>query len=484
MTDPLGVVIIGAGFGGIGMAIRLRQAGIDDFTILEKATDLGGTWRDNTYPGAACDIPSHLYSFSWAPKFDWTRKYPPQEEILDYLRNCAKDYGVLRSIQFGVGVVKAVFDEGNAVWHLRTDRGDELTCRVLISSCGQLNRPAYPDIPGKSEFAGTTFHSARWDHACDLSDKRVAVIGTGASAIQFVPHVAAGAGRVTVFQRSAPYVIAKPDRPYGGWEQRLLSLVPALHTLSRARQYAMQEYLALGFVRYPKLMKVLTTRFRKTLTGQVADSEMRRRLTPDYTIGCKRILISNDYYPAITRPNVSVVTEPIARIGAHGVSTEDGRDHDADVIIFGTGFESQGFLAPMAVRGVAGRELNDAWRDGAEAYLGITVSGFPNLFLLYGPNTNLGHNSIIYMLESQFAYVLGCVKAIRAGLTSIDVRPDIQDAFNSDLRQRLRQTVWATGCTSWYQDETGKITNNWPGFTFVYRRATRRPNPRDFVIRT
>jgi cation diffusion facilitator CzcD-associated flavoprotein CzcO len=467
MTDPFGVVIIGAGFGGIGMAIRLRQAGIDDFTVLEKAADLGGTWRDNTYPGAACDIPSHLYSFSWAPKFDWSRKYPPQQEILDYLRNCAETSGVLSRIRFGVGVVETTYDEGRALWRVRTDRGDEITARVLVSACGQLNRPALPDIPGIDTFTGTTFHSARWDHGCDLAGRRVAVIGTGASAIQFVPHVAAAAGAVTVFQRSAPYVIAKPDRPYGRREQRLLARVPALHSLSR----------------YPKLMSVLTTRFRKTLTGQVADERMRRTLTPGYTIGCKRILISNDYYPAVTRPDVEVVTERIERIGPNGVSTADGREHRADVIIFGTGFESHRFLAPMTVRGVAGRELDDAWRDAAKAYLGITVAGFPNLFLMYGPNTNLGHNSIIYMLESQFAYVLGCVKAIRTGLASIDVRPDVQRGFNTDLRERLRRTVWATGCTSWYREASGKITNNWPGFTFTYRKATRRPNPRDFVIR-
>ncbi|MFG2005322.1 flavin-containing monooxygenase [Spirillospora sp. NPDC048911] len=482
------VLIIGSGFGGIGMAIRLKRAGVHDFVVLEKADELGGTWRDNTYPGAACDVPSHLYSFSFERKTDWTRRFPPQREILDYLWHCARKYGVLPHIRFGTEVTEARFDAGegdsNAVWRVSTSGGDELTARVLISACGQLNRPALPAVEGRESFAGPSFHSARWDHGVDLGGKRVAVIGTGASAIQIVPEIAREAGRLTLFQRSAPYVIDKPDRPYRRWEKALFAGVPGAYELSRARIYATYESRALGFVKYPRLMELLEKGFRKGLNEQIPDRALREALVPGYPMGCKRILVSSDYYPALTRPNVDLVTDPIARVTPAGVMTEDGTEHETDVIVYATGFHSTEFLAPMKIRGMAGKELNDAWRHGAEAHLGITVSGFPNLFLLYGPYTNLGHNSIIYMLESQFSYVMGCLRALRdADLDWIDLRPDVLDAFGREMRERLRSTVWEAGCVSWYMNEEGKVVNNWPGFTFAYRRATRRPDPRDFRAR-
>jgi cation diffusion facilitator CzcD-associated flavoprotein CzcO len=477
MAEPLSVVIVGAGFGGIGMAIRLRRAGIDDFVVLEKSAELGGTWRDNTYPGAACDVPSHLYSFSFERKTDWSRRFPPQREILDYLRHCAAKYGI--EPRFGTAVEEAAFDAADGVWRVRTADGEELTARALITACGQLNRPAFPPIP--SEFRGTAFHSSRWDHSCDLRGKRVAAIGTGASAIQFVPHVAELASRVYLFQRTPPYVMQKPDRPYRAWEQRLLRGLPILHTLSRVKSYAQYESRGLGFVLKPALMKRYADLFRRQLAEQVPDPELRGALTPEYVMGCKRILISNDYYAALTRPNVELVTDPISRLSEGGVVTADGREREVDAVIYGTGFETHGFLAPMAVRGLEGRDLNEAWRDGAEAYLGITVSGFPNMFMLYGPNTNLGHNSIIYMLESQFNYIEGCLRTLRRA-KYIDVRPDVQRAYNRDLHRRFEHTVWNTGCTSWYKNADGKIVNNWPGFTFTYRRATRRPDPRDFHV--
>ncbi|MEU5879144.1 NAD(P)/FAD-dependent oxidoreductase [Spirillospora sp. NPDC047279] len=480
------VVIIGSGFGGIGMAIRLKQAGIDDVVILEKAGELGGTWRDNTYPGAACDVPSHLYSFSFERKTDWTRRFPPQPEILDYLWHCARKYDVLRHIRFGTEVTEARFDAGGgkAVWRISTGDGAELSARVLVSACGQLNRPTLPEIDGIETFTGPSFHSARWDHGLDLTGKRVAVIGTGASAVQIVPEIAKDAAAVRLFQRSAPYVIDKPDRPYRGWEKALLAAVPGVYELSRAKIYALYESRALGFIKYPGLMKVMERRFRKSLDEQVPDPGLRAALVPGYPMGCKRILISNDYYPALTRPGVDLVTDPIARVTPAGVTTRDGTEHEVDVIVYATGFLSTDFLAPMKITGRDGRDLDDAWRDGAEAHLGITVSGFPNLFLLYGPYTNLGHNSIIYMLESQIRYVLGCVEALRgAGLDWIDVRPDVLDAFGREMQERLRSTVWEAGCDSWYMNADGKVVNNWPGFTFAYRRATRRPDPRDFHAR-
>ncbi|MBO2453804.1 NAD(P)/FAD-dependent oxidoreductase [Actinomadura barringtoniae] len=475
------VVIIGGGFGGIGMAIRLRQAGIEDFVILEKADGLGGTWRDNTYPGAACDVPSHLYSFSFEPKTDWSRRFPAQPEILEYLWHCARKYGVLSHIRFGTEVTEARFEDG--FWRVSTGEG-ELVSRVLISACGQLNRPTLPSIEGRESFDGPSFHSARWDHGVELAGKRVAIIGTGASAIQIVPEIAEKVGHLSLFQRSAPYVIEKPDRPYRGWEKALFAAVPSVQGMSRAKIYALYESRALGFVKYPRLMEVMRRKFIKGLGEQVPDAGLRKALVPDYPMGCKRILISNDYYPALSRSNVELVTDGIARITPGGVTTEDGREHEVDVLIYATGFLSTEFLSPMKVVGRGGRELNDAWKHGAEAHLGITVNGFPNLFLLYGPYTNLGHNSIIYMLESQIRYVMGCLDAMRrAGLESIEVRADVQDAFGKEMQERLHSTVWEAGCDSWYMTSEGKVVNNWPGFTFAYRRATRRPDPRDFQAR-
>lgn len=477
MSRPVSVVIVGAGFGGIGLAIRLKRAGIDDVTVLEKAGRLGGTWRDNDYPGAACDIPSHLYSFSFERRRDWSRRYPTQEEILAYLDDCAAKYGIVP--RFGAEVAEAVFDEPHGLWRIRTTSGEVLTARALVAACGQLNRPAYPAFP--DDFAGAAFHSARWNHAYDLRGKRVAVIGTGASAIQFVPHVAERAAQVHVFQRTPPYVVDKSDRPYTPWERRLLRWLPGLRTLDRARTYARLETRVLAFATAPRLMRIAERGFRRRLAEQVPEPDLRAAVTPGHVMGCKRVLLSDDYYATLRRPDVELVTEPISRLSATGVVTADGRERPVDAVIYGTGFRTQDFVAPMNVRGPHGRDLNDAWRDGAEAYLGIVVSGFPNLFLLYGPNTNLGHSSIIYMLESQFAYITGCVRAL-SRVRHIDVRPGTQDAFNREIQRRFRDTVWTSGCASWYLNEAGRVVNNWPGFTFAYRRATRRPDPRDFRV--
>jgi cation diffusion facilitator CzcD-associated flavoprotein CzcO len=477
MSEPLSVVIVGAGFGGIGLAIRLRRAGVRDVTVLEKAAELGGTWRDNVYPGAACDIPSNLYSFSFERGHDWSRRFPLQEEILGYLRACAAKYGIRP--RFGAEVEEATFDEDRGLWRVRTTAGEEFTARALVTACGQLNRPAYPGFP--NAFGGTAFHSSRWNHDYDLGGKRVAVIGTGASAIQFLPYVAERAETVHVFQRTPPYVVDKADRPYARWERGLQRWVPGLRTLSRASTYARLEARGLAFITAPRLMGRVEGAFRRRLAEQVADPVLRSALTPGYVMGCKRVLLSDDYYATLNKPGVELVTEPIERLSETGVVTRDGREREVDAVIYGTGFRAQAFVAPMRVRGLGGQELNEAWRDGAEAYLGIAVSGFPNLFLTYGPNTNLGHNSIIYMLESQFNYIVGCVRALTRA-KYIDVRPDVQNAFNRALQYRFRDTVWASGCESWYMNEDGKIVNNWPGYTFAYRRATRRPDPGDFRV--
>jgi cation diffusion facilitator CzcD-associated flavoprotein CzcO len=473
MTESVSVVIIGAGFGGIGMAIRLKMAGFTDVIVLEKAGDLGGTWRDNTYPGAACDTPSRLYCFSFERGPGWSRRFATQPEILGYLRHCAGKYGI--EPRYGTEVEEAVYDDGH--WRIRTTRGEHYTARALIMACGQLNRPKYPAFP--NTFAGPHFHSARWDHDCEIAGRRVAVVGTGASAIQFVPHLAEQAGRLYVFQRTPAYVLVKADREYAAWERRLLGRLPFLNTLSRAKEYATYEARGLAFITFPRLLARYSERVRRALAEQIADRRLAQALTPDYVMGCKRVLISNDYYRALVRDNVEVITEPIERLTEHGVRTDDGREHEVDVVVYGTGFHAHGL--PITVRGAGGRDLADAWHGGAEAYLGITVSGFPNLFLLYGPNTNLGHNSIIYMLESQFAYIEGCLRAL-AGVRSLDVRADVQERFNRAVQRDFRDTVWSTGCTSWYRDAEGRNISNWPGYTFAYRRATRRPDLADFHV--
>ncbi|MQA96288.1 MAG: SidA/IucD/PvdA family monooxygenase [Streptosporangiales bacterium] len=478
---PLSVLIIGAGFGGVGMAIRLTQAGVRDFVVVEKGDGPGGTWRDNTYPGAACDIPSHLYSFSFEPKTDWSRRYPSQGEILDYLRHCVRKYRLEPHIRYGTAVTSAEYGDEAGVWTVRTESGDDYRARVVVSACGQLNRPRYPDLPGREDFAGTAFHSARWRHDHDLTGRRVAVIGTGASAIQFIPPVAEQAERTYVFQRSAPYVIAKPDRPYGTTERTLLRAMPGLRALTRGWQYAQHEARAVGFVTFTRALRPYEAGFRRRLGKEVPDPERRRALLPDYPIGCKRVLISNDFYPAMNRPDVELVTDPIERLSADGVVTADGT-YAVDTVIYGTGFQATDFLAPMKIIGRGGAELAETWRSGAHAYLGLAVSGFPNMFLLYGPNTNLGHNSIIYMLESQFRYVLGCLDLMRrTGLRALEVRPEVADAYDRRLRRLFGRTIWDQGCTSWYKTADGRITNNWPGYTFAYRRRTRRPDPEAFL---
>lgn len=477
----LPVLIIGSGFAGLGLAIRLQQAGIEDFLLLEKAEEVGGTWRDNSYPGAACDVPSHLYSFSFEPKADWSRTFAPQAEIQGYLLHCVEKYRLRSRIRCRSEVVAAAFDASAGVWRVSLGDGEVLLARALVTACGQLNRPAYPKILGIERFRGEAFHSARWRHDLDLSGKRVAVIGTGASAIQFVPQIQPRVARLQLFQRSAAYVLAKPDRAYRPWEQALMRRWPLLQRIDRGLKYLQHEARALAFTLFPALMKPIGLSFKRHLARSVADAGLRRRLTPDYPLGCKRILISNDYYPALAQANVQVVNEGIREIGEDSLVTGDGQRHACDVLIYATGFLATDFLAPMQITGLDGRELNQAWQAGAEAYKGISVSGFPNLFMLYGPNTNLGHNSIVYMLESQFNYVLGCIRALQApGLRYLDVKAEVQARYNRRIEAHAHRTVWAQGCTSWYKTASGKNTNNWPGFTFSYRHLTRAPELNDY----
>lgn len=479
-TTP-SVIIIGTGFGGLCMAIQLRNAGIETFTLLEKASGVGGTWRDNTYPGAACDVQSHLYSFSFEPKHDWSRKFGLQPEILDYMQHCVEKYDLAGHIQFNNEVASAVFNEATNTWTVTTTDGESQTADIIVTATGQLNQPAWPNIPGLDTFAGTTFHSARWDHNYDLSGKNVGVIGTGASAIQFVPEIVPKVRALSLFQRSAAWVLPKPDRPFYKWEQALFQKVPAWDRIYRSLIYWKNESRALAFTRFNSLLELFAWQAKRFAKHQVRDPEKFRHLIPDYKIGCKRILISNDWYSAVDQSHVELVTTGIERVVEEGLITTDGALHRLDTIILGTGFAASDFLSPMEITGRNGASLNQAWATGSEAYKGITVSGFPNLFMLYGPNTNLAHNSIVYMLESQVRYVLDCINTLSATPgTAMDVKPDRLKTFSEGVQTKLKDSVWESGCHSWYLDSDGKNTVNWPGFTFTYRKATREVNPDDY----
>jgi cation diffusion facilitator CzcD-associated flavoprotein CzcO len=475
------VAIIGTGFGGLAAAVRLKQAGIDDLVLFEKSGDVGGVWRDNTYPGAACDVPSHLYSLSFAPKPDWSRRFAPQSEIHQYLRDVARDFDVLRHVRFGTEVVAATFDEFTGRWRLSLAGGAQHEADVLITATGQLSRPSTPDIRGLGSFQGAVFHSAHWDHAHDFRDQRVAVLGTGASAIQFVPAIATQAARLSVFQRSAPYVLPKPDRAYPARALGAFRRIPGLLRLSRERDYFSNELRSLGFNTEPRLLFAHRARFRRHLAEQVPDPELRRKLTPTDPLGCKRILMSNEWYPALQLPQVEVVDERIGEVRAHSIVTMDGVERPVDTIVLGTGFAATDFLAPMTVTGRDCRDLHEQWKGGASAYLGTVVPGFPNLFVLYGPNTNLGHNSILVMLEAQVGWVVQAVRALRdRRVERLEVRADVAAAFDAWVQRRLRGTVFATGCHSWYLTETGRNTQNWPASTLTFRRRLRQLRLSDF----
>jgi cation diffusion facilitator CzcD-associated flavoprotein CzcO/acetyl esterase/lipase len=474
------VAIIGAGFGGIGLGMTLKRAGIDSFTIFEKADGIGGVWRDNTYPGAACDVPSHLYSFSFEPNPDWTRVYSPQPEILDYLEGCVERYGIGPKLRLGTEVTRADFDEGSGRWRIETDGGETVEADVLVSACGQLSRPALSRIPHADRFAGPIFHTARWDHEVELNGKRVAVIGTGASTIQVVPAIAPRVGHLDVYQRSAPYVIPKKDRAYMPWERRLFRWFPPARRLARFRQWLVFEIFISAFNQFRVVGKLGVRMHERHLDDQVTDPELKRALGPDDVLGCKRVLISPDYYSTLERSNVELVMQGVRELTKTGVVAEDGTERGVDVIVLSTGFESTRFLAPMEIRGRGGVELNEAWREGANAYLGMSVAEFPNLFLMYGPNTNLGSGSIIFQLESQMRYILDAVRKLQGRGGWLAVRPEVQRSFDSEIQRRLSTSVWQTGCNNWYVDEHGRNTNNWPGFTLEYRRRTRRVDLTDY----
>jgi len=482
LPGEVDIAVIGAGFSGLGTAIRLRGQGHENFVVLERGDDVGGTWHWNTYPGCGCDVPSHLYSFSFAPNPSWTRTYSRQDEIRDYLRRCADDFGVRPHIRTSTTVESAVWDEQARRWILETDRGT-LRARVVIAGIGPLTEPKVPDIPGLETFEGHTMHSARWDHDYDLAGKRVASIGTGASAIQYVPSIQPEVERLHVFQRTPPWVMPHTDRPTTALERSLYRRLPALQRLVRGAVYAARETNVLGFVKYPRLMSLVERIARRHIARQVPDRELREKVTPDYTIGCKRILPSNRWYPALTQPNVELVTGGVAQVRPNAVVGTDGVEREVDAIVFGTGFAVTDIPLGRLVTGRGGRTLDDHWHGSPNAHLGTAIAGFPNLFMLLGPNTGLGHSSMIYMIESQLAHVVDALRVMRErGAEVAEVRAEVAQRFNEDLDRRLERTVWNTGCASWYLDDTGRNATLWPDWTFRFRRRTARFDPTEYDL--
>jgi cation diffusion facilitator CzcD-associated flavoprotein CzcO len=484
MKPEYEVIIVGTGFAGLGMAIRLKRAGIHNFVILEKDDGVGGTWRANHYPGAACDVQSHLYSFSFEQNPNWSREFAEQKEILAYLEHCADKYQLRPHLRCNVEVQRALYNDDSASWLVELSSGQKLSARFVVSGCGGLSRPSYPNIAGLDGFQGAMFHTARWRHDVPLQGKRVAVIGTGASAIQVVPAIVDQVGTLKLFQRTPPWIMEKPDRAITATERRMFARFPRLQTLARGRLYSQLESRVMGFVVAPKLMEVVEKRALAYLEERVADPVLRKKLTPNYRIGCKRVLMSNEYFEALQRPNADVVTNGIREVRAHSIITQDGREHEVDAIVLATGFQAADAVAPFEIRGKHGVDINEQWRDGAEAYKGTTVSGFPNFFILSGPNTGLGHSSMVYMIESQIQYAMEAIGHARAeGLAAIDVRREAQDRYNAELQQRMAKTVWATGgCTSWYTTASGKNTTLWPGFTFQFRKQTQRFDAENYEL--
>ena len=476
------VVIVGAGFGGLCMAIKLQEAGIKDYVILEKADEVGGTWRDNTYPGCACDVQSHMYSYSFEGKPDWSKRYAPWHEIQQYILDTTEKHQLRPHIDFNQEVIGAEFDDKRARWTITTERGDKFDCKYWVLASGPLHVPQYPDIKGLDTFKGKVFHSARWDHSYDLKGKRVASIGTGGSAIQYCPEIAPDVEQLHVFQRSPAWVIPRDERSYLGVEKALFKRFPALRKLHRARLYWTNESRVWPIFN-PTVARSLQQFAKLFIRLQVKDRKIARQLTPDYTIGCKRVLISNKWYPMFNRDNVELVTNGIQEVRENTIVTRDGQTREVDCIILGTGFQVDPrlYMKGFTLTGLPGHELGKDWAGGVEGYMGTLVSGYPNMFQLVGPNAGLGHNSIIFMIEAQVDYILKCMENTRLRYADyLDVKPEAQAAFNQEMAKGLENTVWTTGCTSWYQQSDGKNFAVWPFSTWKFWLKTRRVREADF----
>ncbi|HEY4006785.1 MAG TPA: NAD(P)/FAD-dependent oxidoreductase [Pseudonocardia sp.] len=476
------VIVVGAGFGGIGTAIELHRHGFTEVTVLEAASGLGGTWRYNTYPGAACDVPSHLYSFSYAQRRNWTRLCSPQDEILRYLREVASDYQVDRCVLPNSKVVSCSWDDRRCVWTVRTEDGASREAEAIVLATGQLNQPALPRIEGLDSFAGHSFHSARWDHDYDLRGKRVAVLGTGASAVQFVPEIATRVQRLSLFQRTGNWFLPRGNRAYPKLVRALFQRVPRVQQLRRGFMFKYMEALT-ATIRHPSTYgRLAALRSALFMRWQLRDPEVRRKAWPGYTFGCKRVLFSSAYLRTLQRDNVALVTDRIVRMDPAGPVTEDGRTHEVDCVIYGTGFKTNDFMFPMEVTGVGGHSLREAWAGGAHAHLGITVPGFPSMFILYGPNTNTSGGSIIFFLEQQIGYLRQALQHIQSsGAAALDVRADVETASDREVQSRFEGTAW-TMCDSWYRNQAGRVVANWPGYMSEYRDRTRTLDPTEFQL--
>lgn len=475
-------VILGTGFGGLGMGAQLARAGQRDFVILEKASGPGGTWRENTYPGAACDTEAHLYCYSFSLHLSVTRMYAGQHELLEYAQTLIKDFGLEGHIRYNTEVVNAVWNDTENRWIIGLRNGDSISARAFIAAWGQLNRPSIPAFPGLETYTGTAFHSAQWRHDVDLAGKRVASIGNAASAVQYIPEIAEDVAGLDVFQRSPNWIMPRNQVIFSEMELASFQTDPELFLKSR---HDLHDFREAQFARTRAGSAEAADVMRQALEhleNQVPDPELRAKLTPDFPLACKRVLRSDDYYPALMQENVSLITEGVDRFVEDGIITADGVKHQYDVIIFGTGFETQSFQGPVEIIGRNGRSLRDTWRDGAEAYLGMTVSWFPNFFMIYGPNTNLGHNSVISMLEIQQGYIISALQDIlEHPRRAIDVRGNIQDNFNSEVQRQMQASAWAGNCNSWYKNETGRVVNNWSGTVDEYRAVAANYRPWEYT---
>ncbi|MFD9972436.1 flavin-containing monooxygenase [Streptomyces sp. NPDC059017] len=469
------VAVIGSGFGGLGAAVRLRREGITDFVVLERADSVGGTWRDNSYPGCACDVPSHLYSFSFAPNPDWPRTFSGQEHIRAYLEHVTDVFGIRPHIRFGHDVLMMRWNTAELHWEIETSRG-AFTADVVVSATGPLSDPKTPEIPGLDGFPGKVFHSARWDHDYDLRGKRVAVIGTGASAIQIVPSIQPLVAKLTLFQRTAPWVMPRMDRAIGAGERRLHRQLPLTGAARRGLLWGIRELQVSAFTKRPKQLGLIESLAKANMAKSIKDPALRAKLTPSYRIGCKRILLSSDYYPALARPNVDVVASGLTEVRGSTVVSADGTEVEVDAIVLGTGFHVTDMPIADRVVGAEGVTLAESWKDGMESLRGATAAGFPNWMTIIGPNTGLGNSSMILMIESQLNYMADYLRQldVLGGRVALGARPSAVHAWNRRVQERMRRTVWNTGgCTSWYLDASGRNTTIWPGTTREFRRQTR-----------
>lgn len=477
LPTMLSVGVVGGGFGGVGALLMLTRAGFPDVTVFEKGERVGGVWHHNTYPGAACDIPSHLYEFSFAPNPRWSRRFAPQPEIQTYLEGLVRDAGLLHRVRTGTEVTRATWEDEASRWRVETSAGIE-HFDVLLTACGQLSQPKVPSIPGGEVFAGPAFHTARWRSDVELAGRRVAVIGTGASAIQVVPAIQPHVAQLDVYQRSPGWTFPRGDFAYSEPTKAAFERYPLLQRLDRQAAFLFQELGAAAMTGRSWLLGPMRAIGRRQINKAIEDPELRRKVTPSDEIGCKRVMLTDHWYPALARSNVSLITEPIAQLTEHAVLTADGAERPADVIVYATGFHSHAFVAPMAVIGAGGRSIDEAWRPTAKAYLGLTVPGFPNLFLIYGPNTNGGTGSVIYTIEAGINHVIGALRMLEGrGSRRIEVRRAAAEAFDAELRAQLERTVWHSGCTNWYVDANGNDPNQWPWTWSAYRRRTSRISP-------